>query len=556
MYKRVIPLLILLLLLVTPELECKRSRGRSKGGGGGSSTHYTRNKPKQPEQQPQHYDPVRLSYANAHKNDKPNAQPKPSAPVEHKPPVQDHSVKQQAPVQNSAPKPSAPVENKPVQEHNVKQQTHVENAAAKPSAPVQEQNVKQQAPVQSSENANQRPIGWNVGNNPSQATGANQQHGASLPQQPPAYQTHATSNQQAPSGYQQGPPGYHQSAPGYHQGPPGYQQGPPGYQQGPPGYHQGPPGYHQNPSYGGQPPYGGPPPYSPPGYHQPGYPQGYGGYGGYGGGFGGYGHGFGGYGNSFANPFAYGMGNYRKSSGGFFGKHAFRNVLAGLLIWNLVRGFTSTPYHIYSFDHRPPDLPQNIPLPANAIILCDDNATSICAPNTYALCTSNNTIMCVASVVGTAPCGGNGSVPCVSSTVPCLNETDPACANSTSGTNTTTISIPCLANVTVTGKIDIPDSAKDNSTSYSATIQLFNNSTALNQKEAVFCVTTLALPEPNATIAEPPPAVPCYSGDGTMVPSNGTEPCVSGVMPLVTISTVSALNVTEVATTSTASPTT
>lgn len=514
---------VLLLVLISPEFECKRSRGRSRGSSTGG-THYTRNKSKQQT----NYDPVSLSYANANKHEKKPEAPKP------------------APKPQEAPKPSAPVEHKPSApsappvntDHVQKQHVPVQNAAA-PQQTNQRPigwNVDQKNPTGGESTANKN-VGWNVGSsNPHNPTsgGATQNQASGFNpnyhphQQQSAYPQHNAYPQQ-PGGYPQQPGGYPQQNYGnYHGG--GYQQG----------YHPSGVPYQQQPGYGGG--YGGPG-YGPGGFGHGGGGYGHGGYGGYGGG--GFGSpGFGGYGN----PFGYGMmgGNYGKSSGGFFGKHAFRNILAGLLVWNLVRGFTSTSYHVYDYNHRPVDLPQNIPLPANTIVLCDENATSICPPNTAALCTSNSTIMCVATVSATAPCGPNTTVPCVSSTIPCINETDPVCQNNTSGQNSTTIGIPCLANVTVMGKLNFSQPSGDNTTTYNATIQLFNG--ALDQKESIFCVTTLAMPQPpmeNST-------VPCYTsdGNGTQVVSNGTEPCVNGVIPLPTTSVpfLPLNNVTDVTT--------
>lgn len=246
---------------------------------------------------------------------------------------------------------------------------------------------------------------------------------------------------------------------------------------------------------------------------------------------------------------------YQKKSGGFFGKHAFRNILAGLLVWNLVRGFTSTPYHVYHYYHRPENIPENIPLPANTIVLCDDNSTSICTPNTIALCTSNNTIMCVATISATSPCGENTTTPCVNTTIPCAAPDDPLCANKTTVNNATTISIPCLANVTLLGKVSLPES---NATTYNTSVQLLNNA-KLNEGETVFCLTTMALPDPslaNATAAgcagnstencalPPPPAPPmCAEGVG-----NSTEGCVPGVIPLSTTTTTTTTTTTVVPT--------
>lgn len=502
---------MVLLVAFSPEIECKRSRGRSRGSSGGG-THYTRNnKPKQQT----NYDAVGMSYANTKKQEK-----KPETPK----------------VAHEAPKPSAPVENH------------------KPSAPVNTEHVqKQHVGVQNAENSqqtNQRPIGWNVDQkNPTSGDSAANKNvgwnvGSNPSHNPPVGgNTHNQASSGANTNFQphQQQNAYPQQHNAYPQQPNYGPVGAPNYQQGGGYYHQ----QHNAPGY-----YPGGAPYN---QHQPGYggygsgygPGGFGGYGGhgYGGGFGS--PGFGGYGSPF------GMGNYGKSSGGFFGKHAFRNILAGLLVWNLVRGFTSTNYHVYSYNNRPADLPANIPLPANTIVLCDENATSICAPNTAALCTSNSTILCVATVAAMAPCGPNTTVSCINSTITCINETDPLCSNgpnntSSNGQNATTVSLPCLANVTVMGKLNISELSSGNATTYNATIQLFND--ASDQKVSVFCVTTLAMPQPPAENSTVP--VPCYTsdGNGTQVISNGTEPCVNGVIPLSTTPTPVTLNVTEITT--------
>lgn len=129
--------------------------------------------------------------------------------------------------------------------------------APKASAPVQSAPPPAPAPVN---NANQRPVGWNVDNN----AGAAKPNSAPYPtnnQGPPAYNPNA--NQQ--SGFQnthQNPPPYSAGAPPAYPGlqnnpvqsggqPPVYQQG--GYQ---PNHQQG---FNQQPAYGGQqqPAYGG-----------------------------------------------------------------------------------------------------------------------------------------------------------------------------------------------------------------------------------------------------------------------------------------------------------
>lgn len=517
-------LLFVFVALLLLGAEARKSRGRSRGSSGGG-----RSKTKYPTQ---HVDPVALSYGP----------PKKKAP---------DSVRHQQ-------KPSAP----PAE-------------SVKPGAPVSETVNKQSVGAQNSASpGNQRPIGWNVDGNKDGGVvgnkdvgwnvGGQQSHGAlpnaaagqaaiasHTPHQQAPHQQASYPNQNQQPGYPNAAPGAqhipHQQAsyPNQNQQSGLGQQYPqqPGFGQQQPGYGVGQPGYGsaQHPHYPQQYPH-----YQQPGYGQAGYP-------GYPQQPGGFGHGFGGntwspFGGGSGGYFGgYGMNNYpHKSSGGFFGKHTFRNILAGLLVWNLVRGFTSTPYHVYHYYHRPDNIPENIPLPANTIVLCDDNSTSICTPNTIPLCTKNNTIFCVATISATSPCGDNTTTPCVNSTIPCATPDDPLCANKTTENNATTISIPCLANVTLLGKIDLPQ----NSTTYNASIQL-------NGGERVFCLTTMALPDPalaNATVA--PPLIcdgnstencsPPPSAAMQMCEGNSTEGCVPKVIPLSSTTTTTTVQPTVV----------
>lgn len=503
-------LLAALLLLLCLELEGKLTGRRSRG----------RSKPKYPTH---HVDPVALSYGHKRKNEPPRASAPPEPKREHAPP----------------PKPSAPV-----------------------SETVAKQNVASQQSAPSQSPGNQRPIGWNVDQNKETpvngkdvgwnvgSAGAGQAHVPHQQQQPGFGQAN---QQQAAFGqasypHQQQQPGLGQQQPAigqasYPQQQPGFgqphQQASYPHQQQQPGFGQQPHIPHQQASYPQQqyqPGFGQQYPHYQqqyPHYQQPGYGYGSpGGYGGYGG--------FGGFGGNTWSPFGggasgFGMNNYyQKSSGGFFGKHAFRNILAGLLVWNLVRGFTSTPYHVYHYYHRPDNIPENIPVAANTIVLCDDNSTSICTPNTVALCTSNNTIMCVVTFSATAPCGINTTTACVNSTIPCSSPDDPLCANKTTQENATTISIPCLANVTVFGKVSIPEDGvtPNNVTTYNATVQLFNNASVSDGK-SVFCVTTMALPDPSLANNATGAAEEVCGKEG----GNSTEGCVPGVIPLSTTTT-------------------
>lgn len=478
-------LLLVLLLFLCLELEARRSRGRSRGSSSGG--HYGRSKPKQ------HYDPVALSYGHQKKEKSTQNAPK-------------------------TPEPSAP--------------KAPEQSAPKPSAPVSETVAKQTVNTQQSAPGNQRPVGWNVDQNKETPVGkdvgwnvgSSNSHAPTVGGQPHANQQHI--------------PHQHASYPNQQQQPNFGQQHYP--QQ--PGYNQQQ--YPQQPSYGQQ-HYPQQPGYSQqhyPGYGQQYYPQqssyGFGQQPGFGHGYPQQpGYGFGGntwspFGGSHFGGSPFGMGNYyQKSSSGFFGKHAFRNILAGLLVWNLVRGFTSTPYHVYHYYHRPDNIPENIPLPANTIVLCDDNATSICTPNTIPLCTTNNTIMCVATISATSPCGDNTTTPCVNSTISCAAPDDPLCANKTIENNTTTISIPCLANVTLLGRLE------NTSMIYNSSIQL-HNTTNLKEGETTFCLTTMALPDPNlanstVNCAENSTNT-CGTSDKICAANSTAEGCVPGVIPLST----------------------
>jgi len=282
-------------------------------------------------------------------------------------------------------------------------------------------------------------------------------------------------------------------------------------------------GTNYNYGNGNHQPYGAAPPaYSPMGYNNYGGGGGmfggnnygrHGGYGGYGGGgYGGYG-GVGGYGKSFGGGFGSG-----------FGKHAVRNVVIGLLVWNLVSGLTRRPYYVYNYDNNPEKIPQDIPLPANLIILCPENVAELCAENTAPLCTTNGTIMCVALAQKTVPCDGNSAMKCVNSTVTCANGGPPPCDGKEAQNATSAVNIPCVTNATVIGKM------LDNTT------MLFSGSGTLNGDSTNLCVTTLAVPQPEE---EANKSVWCdqnVQAENT----NGTSPCLgnstnlseTGVNPL------------------------
>lgn len=367
--------------------------------------------------------------------------------------------------------------------------------AAKPSAP--SAPSAPEVPKQSSNlQQNSKPIGWNVDN-------ANKQHVNPVQQSPGNHQS-------APAQ----PPGYHQSAPAY---PPSYQQSasayppsyhhntPPSHQQAyPPSYQQNQPNYHQNgypPAYPGH-NY----PVHPPSYQQSvgGYPQqhygghggynygNYGGYGGYGGHqqtglmgslFGGKKHKFNGMGGvgSYA---AYGYGV--KKSGGFFGKHAFRNVLGGLFVWYLVSGLVSRPYKVYNYYNQPKEQERvEITLPPSVLTLCNENATNICVPGTTGICTQDNRILCVATLATAAACQDDPGKMCVSSNIPCTGANDPLCQNKTTSANTATVSLPCFTNLTLDASAPLPPNI---------TLPASQN------QDNKYCVTTMAVPDPDLPV--------------------------------------------------------
>ncbi|XP_044262676.1 spidroin-2-like [Tribolium madens] len=274
---------LLLILLATTLIESKRSRGRSRGSSSGGTGFWTRKK------------------SNEGKAKTPGSQPEIKK--------ETSQVQQSAPTGNSGRPIGWNVDNNsPVKKQNV-------NPAHTASAPYPQQNSGVGQPA---------PGGYNYGQSP--AGGYNGQHAPGGYN--PGYQAGGYNyGQQTPGGYhapggynygQQTPGGYnpgYQASGGYH-APGGYnygQQTPGGYN---PGY-QAPGGYHAPGGYN----------YGQQGYN-PGYHSSMGGYGGYSGGM--FGNKYGGYG---------GYGGYgMKKSGGFFGKHAFRNVLGGLFVWYLVSG--------------------------------------------------------------------------------------------------------------------------------------------------------------------------------------------------------------------------
>lgn len=475
-------LVLLVFLVIFASIDCKRSGGRGRGKGKSGTSFWNRRNNQSGSNQGASY-----------------------------------------PKQEYAPKPaSAP---KPVQESVVKQT-----------------NVGQQ------QSAQQRPIGWNPPQNPPPYSSINSKN--SYPQNPPPYSGINTKNsypQQAPPPYsrnaypQQAPPPY--SSVDHNRNVYSQQSHYPGaypntgsnnYYGTGSSYNYGSAGYPQQS-------------YNPPGYHQPpmgGYNSGPGGYGNapmmannqyqqqgggmFGGMFGGNNHhgGYGGYG---------GMGGYggygMKKSGGFFGQHAFRNILAGMVIWHVVSGLTRRPYHVYNYYNQPEE--KEISLPSNILTLCNENATNLCAPGTTAICTTNNTIMCVTTVSALTPCPEQKAM-CVNSTIECLDN-DPLCQNNTKGQNFTTVPLPCFANLTV----DVNLMNFDPNT----------NGTNGNGQNYTYCVTTYAVPGPESD--------PCLPSNTNGTNSQNIPPgCGNGtnINPTPNLENVT-LNTTIVSTTQSTSST-
>ncbi|KAF2882381.1 hypothetical protein ILUMI_23801 [Ignelater luminosus] len=419
-------------------------------------------------------------------------------------PVQDPNKKVEAsPDTHKASAPPAPKNQKTVQESS---------AGASSSDFIQQEKKQQAAPLGTSnvQQQQQRPIGWDVGQNPKPDTNINKNVGWNVgnpnhaqgglasqqhiyPSQ--TYAAHAYPNTGASNyygtgtNYNYGAGANYNYGSNYHQ--PQYNPNqqfaghyPTSNMAGIGGtpYYNNMNGYGQAPAYGNS--YGGT-------NHGGGMFSGllggskygkHGGFGGYGGlgGYGGWGgHGIGGYGKRFGGGF--GMG---------FGKHAFRNVMIGLLVWNLVSGLTRRPYYVYNYYNNPEKVPEEIPLPVNAIVLCPENVTSLCAPNTAPLCTSNNTIMCVVLAQETVPCDDNSTLKCANSTVTCIDGTEDACDDTEKKKNVAnSVNIPCVTNATIIGKI------MDNTTiTFSGTGTLLNKGSMGDT--TTLCVTLLALPQP------------------------------------------------------------
>ncbi|KAK4876275.1 hypothetical protein RN001_012697 [Aquatica leii] len=380
-------------------------------------------------------------------------------------------------------------------------------------------------PLSQQPNNQQRPIGWDVKQNTGQAQGVNTNIGHANPSGV-GYPTHQTGQQSYPTynNQQHSYPSHIGNQPQYPAQPgtnygsnqqqqysygnyqnqqqfPGYQPNMGGMQHQVPntGLYQNNMGY--SPVMGNNNPYGG------------GYGGGYGKSSGmFGSLFGGNKHGYGGYGG-------YGIGGYGKQHGGGFGMgfggNAYRNAFFGLLVWNLVSGFTRRPYYVYNYHNNPEKVPQEISLPANLIVLCPDNVTSLCAPNTAPLCTSNSTILCVALGQQTVPCANNSNLRCVESAVTC-SEGEENCKEPSSK-NETTVNVPCITNATVTGKPT------------GSTVPFSGAGNTIN-----FCVTTMAVPQPEEDI-EAADAAGC--GPNSNQQQNST--CIANISPLVNNTTVS-----------------
>lgn len=234
-----------------------------------------------------------------------------------------------------------------------------------------------------------------------------------------------------------------------------------------------------------------------------------------------------------------------KKSGGFFGKHAFRNILGGMVLWYVVSGLFRRPYKVYNY-YNQPETTEQIQLPANVLTLCDDNSTNICVPGSTAICTTNSTILCVTTMTAAQPCPEQNQALCVNTTIPCIDKNDPLCQNATTGANSTNLNLPCFANVTAdVNLLDYANSggAKPAGQDYS------------------YCVTTMAVPGPeepncpetadanpdNSTtpnpacvkpkteqVPVPPPISPMYNGTNTgdVVNQNQEKSAVTiGIVP-------------------------
>ncbi|KAF5278454.1 hypothetical protein FQA39_LY05943 [Lamprigera yunnana] len=435
---------LLCVLSVTVETKRGGGGGRGRGGSGRSSTSGL-SKSRQ-SQTASNYD---LYNSNQRKSKPQYEQPKQS-------------------IHSETPKASAPPAPKTSEAQKTSAFINEEKHSTFEQKPIGfEQGSKQPSSVQ-------RPIGWDV-----KSTGPLNQNPSSVGHSNPTY---VSGQQNYPShiGGQQSYPSHIGNPPSYptHAGT-NYGAGQ--------SYHpqQQLPGYQHNPNVGGMPASN---PYhnnmNNMGYSPHGYGNNYGaGYGGgmIGSGFGGnrYG-GYGGYGG-------YGIGGYGKQYGGGFGKgfghNAYRNAFFGLLVWNLVSGFTRRPYYVYNYYNNPEKVPKEIPLPINAIVLCPENATSLCAPNTAALCTSNSTILCVTLARETVPCDNNSTLKCVDSKVTCSDGNEEDCKGVAHKNETSTVKVPCITEAYVMGKgsgISMP----------------FNSSSDTTN----LCVTTLAMPQPEEDV--------------------------------------------------------
>lgn len=482
--------------------DCKKSISRSRGCRG-SCTNFSRNKYKQIN--------TRTDSIPKPVPKKPETkllQPKATAPK-----LEPTIKKQEATKVQSAP---TPVKNEEVNKRQVQQTQNAPN------------------------NPDPSRIGWNTGNSqqptanappyPGNQANLGHQQPAPPPYTPHGQQSAYPAHQQPPTGYGQAPHGYGQAPPASGQAPPAYGQAAPAYGQAPPPYGQVPHGYGQPPpaynGYGQPPPayngmqsYGQPPPYSgygpppPPGYNS----QGgglfggnkYGSYGGYGAGLGALGYAGANGGYSMVKPRGFGSG---------FGK-VLRNVAAGFLIWHVISGLTRKPYHVHNYYNNPEAVPQEITLPANVIMICEENVKSLCTENTTPLCTSNNTVLCVVVMPATANCEDT-SRPCVTSTVSCAgNAENPECGGE-EGKNIT-ITLPCISNATLQGDID--------KSLVNVTMNVKNGAVI---DGTVFCVTTMAEPAPEEDLK----VNDCL--DGTQESTNTTLSSTNCTVPLDTNFTI------------------
>lgn len=451
-------------------VECKRSGGRSRGSSSRGSTGLWGNNNKKKSESGNgaaakpatNADLVALSYPKQ-TGSLPAAKPKPSAP-------KLETQKVQKPVSNIAPAN----QNKP---------------------------AVGSAPASNAQSNQQRPIGWDVPKQPGQgqlqtkSVATNQQSAGG----PPAYAAQPGHVQGAPPPYSAGsygqgaPPAYNPGSYGQH-----YPQGaPPAYT--PNGYHQAPPPAYSAGGYGGY----GQPAHGSYGHAAPNYGQGYnphqpysgvhpgqynqmGGmqHGGGGGMFGGspfgggYKSGYGGYGMGGYGGYG-GMMGPKRSFGSGFASTAFTSIATGLLVWSLMRGGRSQHYNVYNHYNNPEAVPQELTLPANIITLCSENVTLLCAPNTVPLCTANETILCAVTASATVPCVDNVGASCVDTSLPCTENCD-------GEKEDPPLALPCIANATVSGQVNLGNS--------DMSMSLFKQTP--QNTDTVLCVTTMAMPSP------------------------------------------------------------